>query len=187
MNTPSHLIINLALLRRPVAPLMTWPILIGAFIPDAAMFVFYGWAKAKGLPEHTIWSVAYYSQPWQRIFAVGNSIPLGLLGVALGYSLKRYWLGFVGASMVLHHLADLPLHHDDAHQHFWPISSVRFISPISYWDVHHFGRVGATLELVLVLAATAYLLPRLNTTASKIILAAAVVLLGVGYILLVGP
>jgi hypothetical protein len=187
MNTPSHLILNLAVLRRPVAPVMTWPILIGGLIPDAALFVFYAWARAQGLPEQTIWSEAYYSQPWQDIFAVGNSIPLGLLGVALGYYLKRYWLGFVGASMVLHHLADLPLHHDDAHRHFWPLSSVRFISPVSYWDADHFGRLGATLELGLVLVATAYLLPRLSSRVSQAMLGTTAVLITGGYLLLVRP
>ncbi|MEA5447669.1 hypothetical protein VB780_03745 [Leptolyngbya sp. CCNP1308] len=185
MNTPSHLILNLAVLRRPVAPAMTWPILIGGLIPDAALFVFYGWARGQGLPAQTIWNEAYYSQPWQAIFAVGNSIPLGLVGVALGYALRRAWLGFLGASMVLHHLADLPLHHDDAHQHFWPLSLVRFISPVSYWDVDHFGRWGATIELLLVLAATAYLLPRLSSRVSQGLLGITAALIAVAYGVLV--
>ena len=181
MNTPSHLILNLALLRRPVAPVMTWPILLGALIPDAAMFVFYGWAQWQRMPEQTIWNEAYYSQPWQTIFAVGNSMPLGLLAAALGYGLKRPWLGLLGASMVLHHLADLPLHHDDAHQHFWPLSSGRFISPISYWDVDYWGRLGATLEMTLVLVATVYLLPRLSFTASQGLLVVTVALSSIAY------
>ncbi|MGB5972116.1 MAG: hypothetical protein WBG38_02300, partial [Nodosilinea sp.] len=104
---------------------------------------------------------------------------------ALGYNLKRFWIGFVGASMVLHHLADLPLHHDDAHQHFWPLSSVRFISPVSYWDADHFGQIGATVELVLVLAATAYLLPRLDSTVSKAILGVTATLALAAYFALV--
>ncbi|WOD41319.1 hypothetical protein [Nodosilinea sp. E11] len=188
MNTPSHLILNLALLRRPLAPTMTWPILIGALIPDAALFVFYGWARWQQLPEHIIWSEVYYSQPWQAIFAVGNSIPLGLLVVALGYYLTPLWLGSglgcLGASMVLHHLADLPLHHDDAHQHFWPLSAVRVISPVSYYDADHFGLLGATVELGLVLIATAYLWPRLHFIASKGLLAATVCLTIGGYLAL---
>ncbi|MGF1517503.1 MAG: hypothetical protein ACFCVB_06830 [Nodosilinea sp.] len=192
MNTPSHLILNLALLRRPVAPAMTWPILIGALLPDAALFIFYGWARAQGLSEQIIWGEAYYSEPWQAIFAVGNSIPLGLLGVALGYSFRRSWagpwigpwIGFWGASMVLHHLADLPLHHDDAHQHFWPLSSFRFISPVSYYDADHFGLLGATVELVLVLAATACLLPRLNSGFSKGLLGVMALVTIAGYVVL---
>ncbi len=184
MNTPSHLILNLAVLRRPWPPAMTWPILIGALIPDAALFVFYGWARWQAMPERVIWSEAYYSQPWQSIFAVGNSIPLGLLGVGLGYGLKHAWIGYVGASMVLHHLADLPLHNDDAHQHLWPFSTFRFVSPVSYWNADHFGLLGATLEIVLVLGATAYLLPRLNSTVSKGILGLTVLVSLVGYLAL---
>lgn len=187
MNTPSHLILNLALLRRRVDPIMTWPILMGGLIPDGALFIFYAWARWQRLPERTIWSEAYYSQPWQDIFAVGNSIPLGLLAIALGYGLKRFWLEFVGASMVLHHLADLPLHHDDAHRHFWPFSSVRVISPISYWDIDHFGRLGATLELVLVLTATAYLLPQLRSRVSQAILGTTAALMTGGYMVIVRP
>lgn len=189
MHTPSHLILNLAALRRPVSPAMTWPILAGALIPDAALFVFYGWARGQRLPAQTIWGDAYYSQPWQDIFAVGNSIPLGLLGVVLGYALRGFWLGpwvgFLGASMVLHHLADLPLHHDDAHQHFWPLSSVRLISPVSYWDVDHFGRLGATVELLLVLVATAYLWPRLSSRVSQGLLGITAALITVAYGVLV--
>lgn len=184
MNTPSHLILNLAVLRRPGPPAMTWQILIGALIPDAALFVFYGWARWQAIPERIILSEAYYSQPWQAIFAVGNSMPLGLLGVGLGYALKRPWCGYVGASMVLHHLADLPLHNDDAHQHFWPFSTFRFVSPVSYWDADHFGLWGATFEIVLVLGATAYLLPRLNSAVGKGMLGLAVLVSLVGYIAL---
>jgi len=133
MNTPSHLILNLALLRRPDQGGYTWPILLGAMAPDAALFVFYGWAKwVQQLPESVIWREAYYSQPWQDIFAIGNSIPLALLGLAVSVALKQTAWGLFFASMVLHHLCDLPLHHDDAHRHFVPLSDVRFTSPVSY-------------------------------------------------------
>jgi hypothetical protein len=45
MNTPSHLILNWAVLRQPLPLTMTWPILLGALIPDLALFIFYGWAR----------------------------------------------------------------------------------------------------------------------------------------------
>ena len=184
MNTPSHLILNWAVLRRPLPPTMTWPILLGALIPDLALFIFYGWARWQAMPERVIWSEAYYSEPWQSIFAVGNSLPLGLLGVFLGLGLRRAWIGYLGASMGLHHLADLPLHHDDAHQHFWPFSSFRFVSPVSYWDAEHFGLLGSTIEVVLVLGATAYLLPRLTSALAKGLLSLGALVTLVGYVAL---
>ena len=39
------MILNLAILRRPDQVIYTWPILLGAIAPDAAIFVFYGWAR----------------------------------------------------------------------------------------------------------------------------------------------
>lgn len=133
----------------------TWPILLGALVPDAAIFVFYGWAKwGANLPESVIWSAAYYSQPWQDIFAVGNSIPLALLGLGIALGLKQLgWLTFC-ASILLHHLCDLPVHHDDAHRHFFPLSDYRFISPLSYWDADHYGHIVALVELTLVILAS---------------------------------
>ena len=58
------------------------------------------------------------------------------------------------ASMALHCLMDLPLHHDDAHRHFLPLSTWRFRSPISYWDPRHFGSLVAGAELLGVLAGS---------------------------------
>ncbi|MBD2258812.1 hypothetical protein [Pseudanabaena sp. FACHB-2040] len=159
MNTTSHLILNLAILRRPTQPQVTWPVLVGAFLPDAAMFVFYGWARFwAGLPNSTIWSEAFFAPFWQDIFAVGNSVPLAGLGLGIAY-LRRQPLWMAGfASMLLHHLFDLPLHNDDAHRHFFPLSDFRFISPVSYWDPNHYGVLAALVELVAVLLASVYLL-----------------------------
>jgi hypothetical protein len=168
MNTPSHLILNLALLRRPDQGVYTWPILLGAMAPDAALFVFYAWAKGvQQLPDSVIWREAYYSQPWQDIFAIGNSIPLALLGIAVSVALKQTAWGLFFASMVLHHLCDLPLHHDDAHRHFVPLSDVRFASPVSYWDRNHYGTLGALIELCLVLASSVVLLSNVSSIWGK--------------------
>jgi len=57
------------------------------------------------------------------------------------------------ASMALHCLVDLPLHREDAHAHFWPLTSWRFLSPISYWDPRHGGSFFLAFELALLLAA----------------------------------
>ena len=154
MNTPSHCILNLAILDRGSLKGCTWPIVLGSWLPDAAIFVFYGWARLMGLPEEVIWSEAYYAPAWQHIFAIGNSMPLALLGLSLCLWLKRpAWIALF-ASALLHHLEDLPLHHEDAHQHFWPLSDYRFVSPVSYWDPAQFGRYGALAELTLTLVAS---------------------------------
>jgi len=62
------------------------------------------------------------------------------------------------ASASLHMLCDLPVHHDDGHRHFLPISNWRFESPVSYWDPEHFGLVFAALELIFALAGLVYVI-----------------------------
>ncbi|WP_204137802.1 hypothetical protein [Halomicronema sp. CCY15110] len=163
MNTPSHSILNLAILDRGQLKGCTWPIIVGSWLPDAAIFVFYGWAKVMGLPEQVIWNEAYYTPVWQGIFAIGNSIPLALVGIGWFLWAKSPGGVALSASALLHHLEDLPLHHEDAHQHFWPLSDYRFISPVSYWDADHHGNYGALAELALVLVASVVLWRRVRS------------------------
>jgi hypothetical protein len=60
----------------------------------------------------------------------------------------------LGLSLVCHSLLDFPVHHDDAHRHFFPFSNYRFFSPFSYWDPNHYGRIVALIEMTLVLGVT---------------------------------
>jgi hypothetical protein len=85
--------------------------------------------------------------------------------------------------MVLHGLCDLPLHHDDAHRHFLPLSHLRFESPVSYWDPAHYGLWMAPLEAVLMLGASAVVWRRFPSRAARLgtagVAATYVLLLGV--------
>ncbi len=164
MNTPSHVILNLALLGRRSKSHLNSPIFWGAMVPDLAMFGFYGWARLiANMDEATIWGEAYYEPFWQDIFDAGNSIPIALLVIAIALGVRHYrpqWHSlaegtiFLAASVILHCLADLPVHVDDGHRHFWPLSNFRFESPISYWDPDHHGGIVALGEFLLVLLAS---------------------------------
>jgi hypothetical protein len=162
MNTPSHAIINLALLlnRQPEAAL---PITLGAIAPDVSMFVMYGWAKLiAGQGESQIWGDTYWQPFWQNINHTFHSIPLIGLAIVLAHVAKWPTVEVFAWSMLLHCLGDFPVHHDDAHRHFFPFSDYRFISPISYWDPRHYGNWVATVEKLLVLASTLYLWPKVT-------------------------
>jgi hypothetical protein len=130
---------------------------LGSFIPDFMMFVFYGFHKVVGTPEKTIWSQSYFEPSWQLSFDVFNSIPIILVMLAAAYFFKNKFLWYLSIGMLLHVLADLPLHHDDGHRHFLPFSNYRFVSPLSYWDPMHHGREIALLEIVSVLFTGIYL------------------------------
>ena len=71
MNTPSHYILNLALLGKTIDSKNNMAIAIGAILPDIPIFIFYFVAKyIYKLPESKIWSEAYYEPFWQNTVAL---------------------------------------------------------------------------------------------------------------------
>lgn len=172
MNTPAHVVVNLAVLGRKDRAGIIAAVLCGALLPDVPMILFYGYAKlAAGIPEAQIWSTTYHLPQWQAFFDFFNSLPL----IAAGYLIarvagaKRSALLF--ASMALHCLSDLLLHHDDAHRHLFPFSDWRFRSPVSYWDPQHYGHILGPLEAVVVLAGCMWLLKRYSSLWSRLLTA----------------
>lgn len=161
MNTPAHALIAVASLaggkRRPLARYA----LVGAVLPDLPMFGFYLWQRGVvGLPEAQIWGEAYFRANWQLLFDCFNSLPAAVLGLALASCanprVRSAAQMFFGA-VILHIALDFPLHHDDAHRHFLPLSRWRFESPVSYWDPAHAGALGAAIEVACVLGSLAIL------------------------------
>jgi len=153
VNTPSHLALNLALLGRS-APGALALVAFAAVLPDLPIFACYGIAKWRGIPEATIWTETYYEPLWQTLVALLHSLPLGLLGFGICWASGSTLGQVFFASFLAHALLDLPVHHSDAHQHFFPLSDYRFVSPLSYWDPKHYARYVALGEVLLVLGAT---------------------------------
>ena len=158
MNTPAHLIAASALLARRDAPVRNRWIVAGALLPDLWIYGFFVWAAAvQGLLGETIWQDTYWTEPWQTIGAIFNAMSLAGLIIVGGFALKKTWLTVFGLAMALHILLDFPLHADDAHRHFWPITDWRFISPVSYWDPSANGRWGILVEFSVVAAGSFFL------------------------------
>ena len=168
MKTPSHAIINLALLTKPQLPQANIAIVIGGILPDIPIFIFYFWAKfIARLPEAKIWSEAYYQPLIQNIVAIFHSTPLAIICWLISYYFGWQIMQFICISLLFHSLLDLPVHNDDAHRHFFPFSNYRFISPISYWDPKHYGPIVALIEILLVLLATLQVFPGINSLVGK--------------------
>ncbi|MEL6474735.1 MAG: cobalamin biosynthesis protein CobQ [Pseudomonadota bacterium] len=160
MNSITHLVAAAALLARKDEPQRNLAVAAGAFLPDASIYVFFAWSRMEGLSMRETWDVAYWSEPWQTLGAISNSVPLELVLLALG--LWRGWpavSAFAGAALI-HAALDFPLHADDAHRHAWPLTDWRFHSPVSYWDNRHMGWLGASIEGATVLGSVALLLRR---------------------------
>ena len=173
MNTVAHLLFGLVTLEKPQhiypwpkflenqkfpSKQLIWPMVIGSLLPDFPMVIFYLVEKfIFGQPESYIWGTAYFSQDWSNFIDLFNSIPLIFLGFALCFwkQWKQGWIFLSG--MFLHVLGDLPLHHDDGHHHFFPLSQWRFDSPVSYWDLDHHGGIMGVIEAIAMMISSLYL------------------------------
>jgi hypothetical protein len=168
VNTPSHAILNLTLLSQSQSIPFTLPIALGAVLPDAPIFVLYFWAKfVRRQPEYQIWRETYELPFWQNIVAAFHSIPLALIGIAITHYWGWHSVKIIFLSMIFHSLLDLPVHNHDAHRHFFPFSNYRFISPLSYWDRQHYGGIVSFVEKLLVLGATIYIFPAIDSWLGK--------------------
>lgn len=158
MNTPAHIALNLLCIGRNDSPSVLLPVALGALLPDVPIFIFYGVEKLIfGVPESVIWSQSYYQPGWQTVIALSHSLPLMLLGLSLSFWRRSHLGLLLFSSMILHVAGDLPLHHDDAHRHFFPLSNWRFISPVSYWDPRYYGDIFGVIEAIAVLVSCGWL------------------------------
>ncbi len=160
MQTPTHLLIAAAAFAQPGAHRINVAALAGGLVPDAFLMSVWGWSKAAGIAEGDLWRRIYWTDWVQAGQAVSNSFPLFVAILAASLALRfRAAAVFAGAAL-LHLACDFLLHATDAHQHFWPLSTWRFESPVSYWDPAHFGGAVAMLEAVLGAALIAVLFRR---------------------------
>ncbi len=177
MNTPAHLIFGAAAFGRPGKPWVTGAALLGALAPDLSLYLMAGWQLVVlGTDPNIVFRVMYYSDSWQAIFAVDNSV--FVWGALLGFALwvrSPVAIAFAGAGL-LHLALDFPLHNDDARMHFWPVTDWKFISPVSYWDPRHYGGIVGTIEMVLSVACLALLWRRFRLLWQRIVLGLAAVL-----------
>jgi len=159
MNTPTHVVISALALGHGRWRSHSLPITGGALVPDLPMVVFYLTERVVlATPDSVIWSTQYFAPPWQAFIDTFNSLPLIGLGAYLAWRARASaWLAFL-ASMAVHSVTDLLVHREDAHAHFFPLTSWRFVSPVSYWDPRHYGSIVTAFELVLILGGAAVLL-----------------------------
>jgi len=159
MNTPEHILLGCAAFGRNRGLLVMGAAMAGSAAPDFSLYVLAGTSLfILGLSPETVFGTLYYSDAWQTVFAVDNSVFvwITLLGIALWR--KSSWAIAFCAAALLHIALDLPLHHDDGRPHFWPLSDWVFESPISYWDPRHGGLWVGPVSVILSLSAAVLIL-----------------------------
>lgn len=174
MNTPAHLLLAAAIAAKPGVPSRNWAMAAGALVPDLMMFVMVGWERwINGRSMERIFRESYYSDHWQQIFAICNSIPVYAVLLVVGLSLRMEWLWVFGLCALAHVVLDLPLHHDDGHPHFWPVSDWIYASPVSYWDPGHHGAAFGMLEAAFSSVLAVLLLVRFRGWFARLLIVAA--------------
>lgn len=179
MMTQTHILLSAAVFAKPGRNRRNAVILIGSFIPDLVIYILFAWASLNGISQDQLWNHVYWREPWQSWNAIGNSVPMYLALLLVAVALihpsdgRPRWQSLpalFALSALLHIAFDLPLHNDDAHQHVWPVTDWRFISPLSYWDRDHYGGIIAPLEAILGMGLAVLLFRRFKHIAVRVVL-----------------
>ncbi|MEM9855372.1 MAG: cobalamin biosynthesis protein CobQ, partial [Pseudomonadota bacterium] len=149
---------------KPEQNTVTMAALLGAIMPDLSLYIMGGFALyVMSIAPEIVFDELYFSDAWQRVFAIDNSFVLWGLALGVALWLKSRWaVAFAGAAL-LHIAFDFPLHNEDARMHFWPLSTWKFYSPLSYWDSSSGGRIVGVIEIAVILALVVYLLGRFKS------------------------
>lgn len=171
MNTPAHIIFGVAVFAQPHQHRVTLAAVIGGFLPDIPLIVMVGWSLfIAGIPPETVFGRLYFSDAWQRVFAIDHSLFVwgGLLLAGL-LATRQVVIAFAGSGL-LHAAIDFLVHHDDARSQLWPLTWWKFRSPVSYYDGAHYGHIFGPAEIAVCLVLSVVLWRRLTGTAARVLI-----------------
>lgn len=180
MQTPSHFLLTALYANRAAnshtLPLHTWALLIGSVLPDIpftlltiAGEVWFRWFAPLPVADVSIMEYLHFDLFFRDpLWIIGHNmfhslIIDGLLAVT-GYWLWRkremQWalaLCWLGISMTVHTIIDIFTHSSDGPLFLFPFSwTVRFPSPVSYWEASNFGLYFVAFEWLLDIAIIGY-------------------------------
>lgn len=186
MNTPSHFLMSVALRRyfkfQTARPSAVW---LGSVAPDISLYAFtfgafFYYTQFKDWESretfYYIFDYLYFNDPVWILFHNLLHAPISV-GILYGfnhffrsvYPKLSMWIRWFLMTCMLHAAVDIVTHFDDGPLILFPFEwSVRFYSPISYWDPQHFGREFSYVEMGLNIMLILYLLqPVLRWVAAK--------------------
>lgn len=173
MNTPAHLIFGMTAFGKAGRPAVTGAALAGATIPDLSLYLMAGWhLQVLGTPPRVVFGELYFSEAWQSIFRIDNSMILWGIALVLGLMWRSPVVIALCGAALLHLGLDFLLHHDDGRAHFWPVTNWIFESPVSYWDGNHYGNIVGPIEVLLSLMCCVILWRRFTGTGLRVLIVA---------------
>lgn len=168
MNTPAHLIFGLTAFGKAGRPAVTAAAFAGALIPDLSLYLLAGTHLVLlGTSPEIVFGELYFSNAWQSIFRIDNSIILWTIALGLAAMVRAPVAVAFCAAALLHLGLDFLFHHDDGRAHFWPLANWIFQSPVSYWDPNHYGRIIGAAEVAVSLLCCGVLWQRYRHRAMR--------------------
>ena len=176
MITTSHAVINAAIDKRfrrgpSHVDSLRIAIVAGGLAPDVALYllnlgtlIYYPLVDGMsfGAAHDRAMYDLYFNSTWWIVAHNLLHAPLLLSALYAGAALlagewkRRVRYFAVGA--LLHSLIDVVVHHDDGPLVLFPFSlSIRFTSPVSYWDPDHYGWIFRPFDLAVTIAGIIWL------------------------------
>lgn len=187
MNTPTHFLMTAAIERGlPRVPIVKSAFLWGSVAPDLPLWVlsiagiiYYHFIQKWSLAAtfHYLFDQLYFHNPfWIASHNFLHSPVLLLILISVVgrkrrtiTSPQRWWFWFFMACL-LHSFVDIFTHADDGPLLLFPFEwTLRFPSPVSYWDHRYYGKEFGWFEKILDVVLILYLsFPWMMKTAHKI-------------------
>lgn len=175
MITTSHAVINAYASRRPALAERFHPrdrilFVIGGVAPDVALYLLFA-AASIYYPLVDDMSIVeahqkamddlFFNSPWwiaSHNVLHAPIVLVAMIGICwLRGSLWARRVAVFAAGAMLHSLIDIAVHHDDGPLLLFPFSwSIRFESPVSYWDPDHFGWFMRPIDLAITVAGVVW-------------------------------
>lgn len=176
MNTPSHLIVAASLRKglRHRIPIIKSAFLIGSVAPDIPLylltlggFIYYRYIRGWDIRAtfEYMFDTLFFTDPfWMATHNVLHAPTMLLILLAALWTFRqrsdspgRWWFWFV-VGCLFHTSLDIPTHVNDGPLLFFPFEwTIRYVSPVSYWDDRYFGREFTLFETTLNIVLLGYL------------------------------
>ena len=157
MTVVSHFFWNWYVFRNRA---WVWRFAWGGVLPDAPyvfLLAYYSWRfRVNGFTDLRAWQIAWDS-PLCRAFH--SYVPWSLAVLVVGCvcpAVYRRTLAPMLGGWLTHIAADMLTHRSDGYPIFYPLSSYRFPTPLSYWEPAHYGRAFMLVDITGMLVLLAY-------------------------------
>ncbi len=168
MRSFSHILMTAGLAKnKKLAKAKYISFVAGSLLPDLPLIALSSSLFLRNTNTAKAHEIMHYNfennSLWIILHNTPHSLVVLLALLALGYFLKRKksgdWLFWLILGALIHTVIDIFTHYSDGPRFLFPLSwTIRFLSPVSYWDPNHYGRIFSIFEYLFDFSLLLYLL-----------------------------